>query len=152
MFRLPLFAFVLAVAACAPAETDVMTEPDAGVMPTDPAPMPADPAPTTGAVTAEGTLDAAQSAGGLTNLAPATAVSNIDGWIAQLDGVPSAAPIVANLQTLRAQLQEPSLDGMAIGQTLTTLGEQTTAAAGGDVSLEQLGQALSQAGMMLMGM
>ncbi|MDT0631660.1 hypothetical protein RQM47_02990 [Rubrivirga sp. S365] len=149
MSRLPLFALALAVAACAPAETDVMTEPDAGAMPADTAPMPADPA---GAVTAEGTLDAAQSAGGLTNLAPATAVSNIDGWIARLDGVPSAAPIVANLQTLRSQLQDPVLDGLAIGQTLSTLGEQTSAAADGDVSLEQLGQALSQAGTMLMGM
>lgn len=103
-------------------------------------------------VTAAGTLDAAESAGGLTELAPSTAVSNIDAWIARLDGMPSAAPIVTNLRTLRSQLQSAPLDGMAIGMTLSELGEQTTAAAAGDASLRQLGQALSQAGGMLSGM
>ena len=145
MSRLSLFALAsaLALTACAPREQDVM-EPD----PMGPDPM----ATQTGGVTAEATLDAAQDAGGLTSLAPAAAVSNIDAWIARLDGTPAAAPVVANLRTLRSQLQAPTLDGMAIGMTLSELGEQTTAAAGGDASLTQLGQALSQAGSALSGM
>ena len=59
---------------------------------------------------------------------------------------------MANLRTLRSQLQASPIDGMAVGMTLSELGEQTTAAAGGDASLRQLGQALSQTGAMLTDM
>ena len=159
MHRTSLFALTLALSltACAPRESDVVTPQPApgattGVSPDDPMSdaMSADGmAPS---VTAEGTLDAAESAGGLTNLAPSAALANIDGWIAQLEGTPAAAPVVANLRTLRSQLQASPIDGMAVGMTLSELGEQTTAAAGGDASLRQLGQALSQTGAMLTDM
>ncbi len=104
------------------------------------------------AVTAQGTLDAVGAAGGLTALAPGAAVANIDGWIAQLEGNEAFAPTVEGLQTLKMQLTTDPLDGAAIGQTLSMLGEQTTAAAGGDGALEQLGSALSAAGAELSGM
>lgn len=162
MSRLSLFGLALALAltACAPRDQDVTTPqptpgattgmpPADGAMTDDPM---SDDMDMASGVTAEATLDAAQSAGGLTSLAPTAAVSNIDAWIAQLDGVPAAAPVVANLRTLKSQLQAPTLDGMAIGMTLSELGEQTTAAAGADASLRQLGQALSQAGSALSGM
>ncbi|MEM0963140.1 MAG: hypothetical protein AAGK21_11470 [Bacteroidota bacterium] len=104
------------------------------------------------AVTAQGTLDAVQSAGGLTSLAPAAAVQNIDGWIAQLEGNPDFAPTVDALNTLKGQLQAETLDGAAIGGTLQTLGQQTTDAAGDDAALGQLGAALTAAGDQLAGM
>lgn len=145
-------ALVLPLAACEsePADDTLVAEPDA-IVTTPPADdmMMAD---TTAAVSAQGTLDAVQSAGGLTNLAPSAALSNIDGWISQLEGNADAAPVVENLRTLRSQLQEDPLNGSAIGQTLVTLGEQTTAAAAGDTALEQLGEALTSAGQGLMNM
>lgn len=103
----------------------------------------------TPAVTASGTLEAAQSAGGLTRIAPSAAVANIDGWIARLDGMPAAAPIVGNLRTLKMQLTASPFDGEAVGRTLTELGQQTSRAAGSDAQLSQLGAALTQAGSML---
>lgn len=152
---LPLLALALLLpfSACEPEEpaTDVdIVETDPVV--TDPVddPMMSDGmmADTTG-VTAQATLDAAQAAGGLTSLAPDAAVANIDSWISTLEGNPDAAPVVENLRTLRTQLTTTPLDGAAIGQTLSTLGEQTTSVAGGDTALEQLGSALSSAGEML---
>ena len=104
-------------------------------------------------VTAQSTVDAATAAGGVTSLAPAAALANIDGWIAKLEGNADAAPVVANLRMLRGQLSATPIDGAAVGQTLTQLGEQTTAAAAGagsqQASLEALGGALSEAGAAL---
>lgn len=100
-------------------------------------------------VTAQATLDAVP-AEGLTAMAPGTAVANIDSWIAKLDGMPEASGVVEGLRTLKTQLTTDPLDGAAIGTTLVSLGEQTTAAAGGDTALEQLGAALTSAGNGLM--
>lgn len=149
MKYLSLFALALALplAACGGDETadaDVVVEPDPVVV-ADPM---VDEAPE---VTAQGTLDAVTEAGGLTALAPGAAVANIDGWIAQLEGNEAFAPTVEGLQTLKTQLTTDPLDGAAIGATLAMLGEQTTAAAGGDAALEQLGDALSSAGATLAG-
>ena len=104
-------------------------------------------------VTAQATLDAVP-AGGLTEMAPATAVSNIDSWIAQLDGATfqNAGEIRQGLMTLKDQLQTEPLNGSAIGETLTNLGNWTEQAAGGDASLTQLGQALASAGQNLTSM
>ena len=102
-------------------------------------------------VTAEGTIDAAVDAGGLTSIAPATAVANIDAWIAKLTGVEGAEGVVDGLGTLKTQLTTDPLDGAAIGATLASLGDQTTAAAGGDAALESLGRTLTEAGNTLMG-
>ena len=100
-------------------------------------------------VTAQGTLDAVNDAGGFTSMAVSSAAANIDGWIAQLEGNPDFAPTVADLRTLKDQLMATPIDGSAVGATLSRLGEQTTAAAAGDAGLEQLGSALSSAGTQL---
>ena len=153
-------ALVLPLAACADAEPDgdeVIT--DDGVMIDDAAddmvvddPM-MDDGMMVNDVTAQGTLDAVP-AGGLTEMAPATAVANIDSWIAQLDGATfeNSAEIRQGLMTLKDQLQTNPLDGGAIGATLSDLGTWTEAAAGGDASLTQLGQALASAGQNLTSM
>ena len=156
---LPLLALALTLAACAdtdevdpvvvdPAEPDVVavdpmmdddTMMDDGMMASD--------------VTAQGTLDAVP-AGGLTEMPLATATGNIDQWIATLDGATfqNATEIRQGLMTLKDQLQTTPLDGSAIGATLTDLGNWTEAAAGGDASLTQLGQALASAGQNLTSM
>ena len=156
-YLLSLFALalLLPLAACESEPTDTTVVDDEATVVTEPVvddPMVSDDmmADTT-EVTAQATLDAVESAGGLTQLDPGAAVANIDGWISQLEGNADAAPVVENLRTLRTQLTTTPLDGAAIGSTLQTLGEQTTAAAGGDAALGQLGSALSSAGDMLAG-
>ena len=161
-----LFALaLLPLAACADADDPVVVDSETDIVTVDPVDDPmmddtmmddttmTDPMMDDAAsdVTAQGTLDAAQAAGGLTSLAPAAAVENIDAWIAKLDGNAAAAPIVEGLQTLKGQLTATPLDGAAIGATLVELGTGTTAAAGGDTSLEQLGEALTSAGNTLQG-
>ena len=151
--RLLLTLALLPLAACADADDPVVADSDVvAVEPVDEpmddaldadGAMMDDAAPT---VTADATLEAASSAGGLTSLAPGAAVENIDAWIATLDGNAAAAPVVANLRTLREQLTASPLDGAAIGATLVELGEGTMAAADGDGALEQLGEALQNAG------
>ena len=158
MNRLSLFALALALplAACADDVDTVDTTDD--VVVTDPVvedPMMADDPmmdPMASDVTAQGTVDAVTNAGGLTSLAPAAAVDNIDGWIAQLQGNPDFAPVVTDLEMLKTQLTTDPLDGSAIGATLQRLGEATTGAAGGDSALETLGSTLSSAGNELAGM
>lgn len=154
--RFPLFALalLLPLSACE-TETEVeepVTDPVV-VDPVTPDPMMDDPMMDGDMtdVTAQSTLDAAQQAGGLTQLAVPAAIDNIDSWIAQLEGNAQASGVVDGLRTLRTQLQANPIDGAAVGATLTDLGSQTTAAAAGDGSLEQLGAALTEAGQMLTG-
>ncbi len=153
MNRLSLFAlaFLLPLAACETEpdtveQTDVIIEEPVAMDPVEPMaePMATD-------VTAQGTVDAVTAAGGLTSLAPGAAVSNIDGWIAQLQGNPDFAPVVTDLETLKTQLTSSPLDGSAIGATLQSLGAATTGAAGGDSALETLGSTLTSAGDQLAG-
>lgn len=153
--RLPLLALVLALpfAACESTPDEPVVDDTVVVDPVDPIdPMPDDTmaAPATD-VTAAGTVEAVQAAGGLTSLPGEAAISNIDGWISQLDGNPDFAPVVEDLRLLRGQLQESPLDGAAIGATLQRLGEATSAAAGGDTSLQTLGSALTEGGNALTG-
>jgi len=103
-------------------------------------------------VTAQATVDAVTEAGGLTNLAPGAAVDNIDAWIARLEGNADFARVVEDLETLKSQLQASPIDGAAVGATLQSLGEATTAAAAGDGALETLGTTLTDAGNSLAGM
>lgn len=107
---------------------------------------------TTPAVTAEGTLDAVQDAGGLLDLAPSTAVANIDAWIDRLGGGAATAEVESGLRLLRAELTEPTLDGGDIGRILVDLGRDTSAAAGTDADLLALGNALTDAGNTLLAM
>ena len=156
-FRLLLLAtLALGLAACQADEPEAVTVETAPVVVDPVEPMPADTMVVADDVTVQGTIDAATANGGVTSIPAAAALANIDGWIAKLDGNADAAPIVENLRTLRTQISASPIDGMAVGQTLTTLGEQTTAAAamGGDQqsALEALGGALSEAGAALTGM
>lgn len=102
-------------------------------------------------VTPESTLEAADMAGGLTQLAVPAAVTNIESWIASLEGTPGAENVVENLRTLRDQLQTTPIDGNAVGMTLIELGNETTSLAAGDTRLERLGSMLTEAGQQLTG-
>ena len=102
-------------------------------------------------VTAAGTVEAVTDAGGLLALEPTTAVANIEGWIAKLDGVEGAMPIQDMLKTLREQLTAEVIDGMAVSETLSGLATATEGAAGGDADLEALAGALSDAAATLKG-
>ncbi len=150
--RLPLLALVLALpfSACESTPDEPVVEDMAVVETVDPMPADTMAAPATD-VTAEGTVEAVQAAGGLTSLPGEAAISNIDGWIAQLDGNPDFAPVVEDLQLLRGQLQESPIDGAAVGATLQRLGEATSAAAGDNASLQTLGSALTEGGNALTG-
>ncbi len=119
-------------------------------MPEEPAPMEA-PADDAGMTSANETLDAVRNAGGLTNLPPETAVGNIDAWISKLEGTPGTETIVSNLQELKTELSNPTIDGAAVGNLLTELGSETEAAGADNPAVTSLGQALSQAGSQLKG-
>lgn len=153
--RLSLFALalLLPLSACE-TETEVDT---AELETTDPLvteePVLDEPMMDTAEVTPQGTLDAVP-AGGLTEMAPSAALANIDSWIDRLDGATftNATEIRQGLMTLRDQLQEDPLNGSAIGETLTNLGNWTSEAAGTDSALSQLGSALTSAGENLTSM
>ena len=153
--RFSFFALLLAftLTACTEADTTTVetTEPDVTVV--DPVePMETDDVMLDDEVTAQSTLDAVTAAGGLTDLAPGAAVANIDAWIAKLDGMDGTSGVVDGLRTLKTQLTAETLDGNAIGETLMSLGEQTTAVAGDNEALGTLGGALTSAGETLTGM
>ncbi|MDZ4769088.1 MAG: hypothetical protein SGJ24_08175 [Chloroflexota bacterium] len=99
----------------------------------------------------DATIDALN--GGLTALAPAAAVKNIESWHAQLEGSDDAGlkQVAADLAELKTLLTSSPLNGKSIGTCLTSLGKGTTSAgegASGDVStrLKALGALLTKAG------
>lgn len=102
-------------------------------------------------VTAAGTVEAVTEAGGLLALEPSTAVANIEGWIAKLDGVEGAAEIQDMLKTLKGQLTAEMIDGAAVSETLKGLSEKTAEAGAGNADLEALAGALEGAAMDLKG-
>ena len=91
--------------------------------------------------------------GGLTAIPLDAAISNIEGWQAQLDGSSDAAvqDISSQLGELKTALQADTIDGTEVGGLLVRLGEGTAAAAGGDSGLTELGGVLTQAGNGLLG-
>lgn len=107
--------------------------------------------------TASSQLDATLNAlqGGLTSAAGA-AGPNIAGWIKTLQGNPQFSGISSELQKLHDALSGGATDSSAIAQSLSTLGEHTTKAAGSatpdsQAKLMQLGQTLSAAASQLKG-
>lgn len=91
--------------------------------------------------------------GGLTSVPPATAVSVIDSFEQQVQGL-GASEIASNLSSLKQLLTSGNATGAQIGQVLAQLGSQTTSAASGaDASisskLQQLGALLTEAGKSL---
>ena len=158
--RFPAFlALLLAFSLTACSDNDTVAEETmeevagAEVAPINPEPgVPAD-APE---VDVTGTIAALES--GLTAIPAGDAVGNINGWIAKLEGAgfDGSEEITDNLEELRDALQAETLDGAAIGATLSRLGELTTAAAAGASSSSQeglmrLGTLLSEGGAMLAG-
>ena len=100
-------------------------------------------------VSAAGTVEAVTEAGGLLALEPATAVANIEGWIAKLDGVEGGEDVQGMLKTLKDQLTAETIDGSAVAETLTGLSAATAMAGAGDADLEALAGALEDAAMKL---
>lgn len=98
----------------------------------------------------DSTISALQ--GGLTSIPPETAVANIESWQQQ---VQDAAPELASaLGELKTALTGGSATPAALGQLLSKIGSQTSAAgasAGGEAGskLQQLGTMLSQTGSSL---
>ncbi|MBD2103279.1 hypothetical protein [Leptolyngbya sp. FACHB-261] len=103
-------------------------------------------------------IDATISAlqGGLTSVPPSTAVTVIENFEQQLQGLddPGATRIASSLTELKQLLTGGNASGPAIGQVLSQLGTQTSSAAskadsGLASKLTQLGELLSQAGSSL---
>ena len=144
-FFLPILALSFGLAACTPdADVDPVTDVDEPVV-TDIEPI----QPAAPAVDVQGTIDALD--GGILDLAPSAALDNINGWIAQLDGMDGADDVVEGLEELREALGDTPLDGDYIGEILSELGEETTEAAGTVTGaqrdgLMRLGELLSTAG------
>lgn len=102
-----------------------------------------------GMTSANETMDAIRSAGGITNMAPATAVANIDNWIAKLDGMDGTSEVTDNLKELKMQLTSGNIDGAKVGQLLAALGEDTQELGRDNTAVSGLGQALASAGAQL---
>lgn len=91
--------------------------------------------------------------GGLTSVPPATAVQVIDSFEQQVRGL-GATEIADNLTKLKGLLTSGSASPQDLSQTLSQLGSQTSASAGGadpalTSKLQELGQLLSGAGQSL---
>jgi hypothetical protein len=71
--------------------------------------------------------------GGVENLALERALGEIDGWEQRLEesGDPELVPIAENLRQLRVLLTAGSIDRVAVGKLLNTLGEQVQGVASG---------------------
>ena len=146
-----LVALFVGLSACAP-ETETEEALEEEVI-EDPA---LDTQPMAGEADLSSTIQALQ--GDITQMDPATAVSNIESWQQQLEasGDQSLQTIASGLGDLRDQLTQTPIDGATVGQTLTNLGDQTTQAAataevGVQEQLQQLGSLLSDAGAQLSG-
>lgn len=93
--------------------------------------------------------------GDLTSVPPTTALSIIDSFSQQVQGL-GASEIASNLSALKQLLTSGNATGSDIGQVLTSLGSQTSLAASsadaaGSSKLKQLGELLTSAGKTLSG-
>ena len=96
--------------------------------------------------TVEDTVAALQE--GIADIPVDAAVANIEGWQSTLEASddPALQELGAQLGELSAAIQVTPPNTQVIGGLLTSLGEGTVAAAGGDAQLETLGNLLSDAG------
>ena len=145
---------MLPLAACGNDDAAMTPGSNPGTTATTPAPAaPAPMDPLASDVTVDGTLAAAGS--DITMMPVTDATANIDGWIAKLEGE-QFAEIRTTLERLKLDLAAQPIDNAALGATLTSLGEQTTASAAtastsSQDGLRTLGGALSAAGAKLSG-
>lgn len=102
--------------------------------------------------TVEGTLVALED--GITNLPLNIALANIKGWQTTLGAFdnPALQELDGLLGDLAVELQAETINPAEVGNLLVSLGEGTSAAAGGagDEQLAELGTLLAQAGDSLM--
>ncbi len=99
------------------------------------------------------TVTAVKNVGGdITALPPAAAVSNIDSWIAKLNGIDGTGEVVANLRELKMELSKGNIDGPKVGTLLNALAEDTREIAPNNMALKGLTSALSMGGQKLGGM
>lgn len=75
--------------------------------------------------------------GGITNVDPGTAVSNVSSWEQTLGGVPGGEAISGQLSQLRSMLESGDLDGAAA--MLPSLADATESVAGNAPSADQQG-------------
>jgi hypothetical protein len=145
-------ALMLTLAACETDRRDTATTTDPALTETDP--MATDPMvaePMGAEATVEGTTQALE--GGVGNMSPSAAVSNVDGWIARLEMQDFAQrdQIVGGLRDLRAALQETPINGNRVGQIMGQLGDWTSQAGtdANDNRVQRLGQLLTNSGQRL---
>lgn len=92
---------------------------------------------------------------GLQNVPVNQAMQNINSWQQQLQqrGGQSFQKINTTLDQLKSELQASQIDGPAVGELLTQLGQQTRQVAsntpGQQQQIQQLGQVLTQTGQQL---
>jgi hypothetical protein len=99
----------------------------------------------------DNTIKAFQS--GITTMSPDQGVKSIDEWLKKLENADfrGAKSIHDSLSKLKKHLESGNLDGAAIGELLSKLGDATVRAAGQASGkdadkIKQLGQALSDCG------
>ena len=142
---LPLFA----LASCGGSSETEVLEDDVEVVETAPE---VSALPATPGVSLNETVDAVNSAGGITNLDPTVATGVIDGWIAKLSSTPGTSGITGDLQTLKSELTSGNIDGSRVGALLTKLGNESRALAPDNAALGNLASALEAGGSKLSGM
>lgn len=99
------------------------------------------------AATLQATIDAVQSNGGdLTALPGDAAISNIDTWTDQLEGVDGAEKVTSNLEALRETLGNSPINGQLAGMQLISLAEDTRQVAGSVPGISALVSALQAGG------
>ncbi|WP_116126233.1 hypothetical protein [Lewinella sp. IMCC34183] len=145
MKYLSLFLFALLLAACDSSESTSESTTD-GMEAGDTDTMEAD-NPT---ALLQSTQEAVQANGGdITALPADAAVSNIDNWMDQLDGMDGTDAVTGNLEALKATLTESPINGQLAGMQLISLAEDTRKAGGSTVSA--LASALQSGGEKLTG-
>lgn len=87
--------------------------------------------------------------GDITTLPATAAVGNVDGWIEKLQGMDGTSEIVRDLNTLKTELQAPTIDGSKVSKLMFDMAEDTRAMGGGDKGVETLAYALEAGGWRL---
>ncbi len=97
--------------------------------------------------TLDATVNAVKANGGdITALPGDAAVSNIDTWMEQLDGVDGADKVTGNLEALRETLTESPINGQLAGMQLISLAEDTRQVGGSTAGISALVSALKAGG------
>lgn len=87
----------------------------------------------------------------ITTLPVATATANIDSWIDELRGIDDTDGMIEELQSLKAELMAPSIDGEKVSEIMYSLADDTREMAGENKSLAVLAYALEAGGARLDG-